>query len=50
MSILAGIEGAECGKAMWEGMVRAAQEVFGKHEGSGRVLHCMRWVVDTEGT
>jgi hypothetical protein len=38
MSILDGVEGAECGRAMWEGMVRAAEEIFG----SGRVLHCMR--------
>jgi hypothetical protein len=38
MSILDGVEGAGCGRAMWEGMVRAAEEVFGP----GRVLHCMR--------
>jgi hypothetical protein len=38
MSILDGVEGAECGRAMWEGMAKAAEEVFG----SGRVLHCMR--------
>lgn len=37
LTILSGREGVECMEAMWEGMVMAAEEVFGP----GRVLHCM---------
>jgi len=43
MSVLAGVEGAECATAMWKGMCEAADETFGP----GRVLHCMRSASDS---
>ncbi|OWZ61184.1 hypothetical protein AYX15_06595 [Cryptococcus neoformans] len=37
MSLVDGTEGVECQHALWENMVKASDEVFGK----GKVIHCM---------